>query len=140
MENKQKALEGMRLILSDFHKEAFGQRPRGARAEYLYSLDFEGLSKEFDIWNDLIAASMEAEKAAEQAAIQTFEAQVAKVIALGAGNRKDALRWMYGEEDIQSGQDVEFIVWKLGFLQTPQGRALVQELMDVIWTEGTEGT
>ena len=50
----------------------------------------------------------------------------------GAGDRETALRWMAMEETFYGKQDVEHWVYKHGFLFTSHGRAVVEELMNIV--------
>jgi hypothetical protein len=48
----------------------------------------------------------------EDAAIQDFEARVAKIIALGARDRAMALRWIHEAEDTDG--DDEYLCYRVG--------------------------
>ena len=70
------------------------------------------------------------EYAAAEAAADEFDALVANTIASGAANREQAIRWLVEAEDV--GHDMEFFVWKQGFLFTDRGRALTAELQKMM--------
>ena len=116
-------------IFSDFHKDAYGFRPRGhefytatpARKQEIW----DSVGRAFDI--------REAEEAEEEArALREFEAEIASVIEAGAGDRTTALRWMTEEDTFYHSQDIEHWVYLQGILFTDAGRALVEELKSIV--------
>ena len=118
--------------VSDLHKDARGFRPHAAFMEGWAQSDddnkqaiWDGLIRELDI--------VQAEEAhAAEVAIADFEATVGETIEAGAGDRENALRWMAMEETFYGKQDVERWVYDHGFLFTSHGRAVVEELMDIV--------
>ena len=118
--------------VSDLHKDARGFRPHAAFMEGWAQSDddnkqaiWDGLIRELDI--------VQAEEAhAAEVAIADFEATVGETIEAGAGDRENALRWMAMEETFYGRQDVERWVYDHGFLFTSHGRAVVEELMDIV--------
>jgi hypothetical protein len=118
-------------LFSDFHKDAYGFRPRGHR---FYDADTTPAEKQ-EIWDATGRAfdRAQAEEARmEEEALAEFKAQITKVIEAGAGNRINALRWMTSNETFYHSQDVEGWVWKQGILFTDYGRELVKELMEIV--------
>ncbi len=83
-------LEDARNIYSDYHKEAYGFRPRGD-ISHMSLADFE---EDFNSFDSIIAAEREYQNECENAAIKAFEAAILNVIAAGAGDRSSAIRWM----------------------------------------------
>jgi len=83
----------------------------------------------------------EAEEAhAAEVAIADFEGLVGDTIyTYGAGDRETALRWMTMEDTFHHSQDVEGWVWKQGFLFTSHGKAVVEELMEIVTFEEYDG-
>lgn len=81
-------------IVSDLHKDAYGFRPRGDWWNmWEQSTDAERQA----IWDRLLKdlnAEVEAERAAQQRAIESFELRVQVVASMGAGDRETALRWI----------------------------------------------
>jgi len=121
-------------LFSDFHKDAYGFRPRNHR---FYDADTTPAEKQ-EIWDATGRAfdRRQAEEARrEEEALAEFKAQITKVIEAGAGNRINALRWMTSSETFYSHQDVEHWVYKQGILFTDYGRELVNELMDIVTFE-----
>lgn len=118
-------------LFSDFHKDAYGFRPRNHR---FYDADTTPAEKQ-EIWDATGRAKkwrQEEEARMEEEALAEFKAQITKVIEAGAGNRINALRWMTSNETFYGHQCVEHWVWKQGILFTDYGRELVKELMDIV--------
>lgn len=89
-------LEQAQTIWWDMYKDAHGFRPRGIDTS---SWTLEDFQQEFKYLQDTIEACIARQAEAEQAAIQKFESRVVEVIAMGAGDRATALRWiMEGSE------------------------------------------
>ena len=93
--------------LSDLHKDA-----RGFRAgEYFWAAWVNGNDRcKQDIWDGLLReldTRQEEEKAREDEATNKFETQVKMTIAMGAGNRETAIRWMIDAMD-RSSMDKEY--------------------------------
>ena len=121
-------------LFSDFHKDAYGFRPRNHR---FYDADTTPAEKQ-EIWDATGRAfdRRQAEEARrEEEALAEFKAQITKVIEAGAGNRINALRWMTSSETFYSHQCVEMWVYDQGILFTDYGRELVNELMDIVTFE-----
>lgn len=121
-------------IFSDLHKDAYGFRPRGHRFYDETTTDAERQQ----IWDYLVQVvedNIAAEKEHEARALRDFESQINLRIALGAGDRATALRWMTQDEKFYHGQDVEHWVWNQGILFTDEGRQLVKDLMDIVTFE-----
>ena len=119
-------------LISDLHKDAYGFRPRGRFfADWAEATDVE----KQEMW-DIMTATLEANGKAEQEQelkdVAQMEADIAAYEAFGARDRADALRWMTKSETFYSGQCVEGWVWEKGVLFTKYGKALVQELLQVV--------
>jgi hypothetical protein len=82
------------LLVSDLHKDARGGRPReGFWAAWNSYSDAEKQAE----WDSLIReleSSMEDDARQEAFAIASFEKAVAASIAIGAGTRETAIRWV----------------------------------------------
>jgi hypothetical protein len=112
-------------IMSDMHKDAYGFRPRNIN--YAAFTDAE-LDAEADRLQEVIEESIKLEAVREEADLEAFGALIKKTIALGAGDRETALRWIVeGADD----WNAEAIVWSMGILYTETGRALVKEINEV---------
>ena len=118
-------------LFSDFHKDAYGFRPRNHR---FYDADTTPAEKQ-EIWDATGRAfdRRQAEEARrEEEALADFKDQITKVIEAGAGDRQTALRWMTQGETFYHHQCVEMWVYDQGILFTDYGRELVKELMDIV--------
>jgi len=114
-------------LFSDFHKDAYGFRPRNHR---FYDADTTPAEKQ-EIWDATGRAfdRRQAEEARrEEEALADFKDQITKVIEAGAGDRQTALRWMTQGETFYHHQCVEMWVYDQGILFTDYGRELVKEL------------
>lgn len=118
-------------LFSDLHKDAYGFRPRGHRFYDAATTDDERQT----IWDNLqqvVVDNIAAEREHEARALRDFEAEVANTIALGAGDRATALRWMTSEDEFYDVQCVEHWVWQRDILFTEAGRQLVKDLMEIV--------
>ena len=119
-------------LISDLHKDAYGYRPRGRFfADWAEATDAEK-QEMWDIMTATLEANAKAERAQELKDVAQMEADIGAYMAFGARDRKDALRWMTQNETFYSGQCVEGWVWEKGVLFTDYGKALVQELLQVV--------
>ena len=122
-------------IFSDFHKDAYGFRPRDHRF-----YDATPAEKQV-IWDDVSRAFDDAnaqEELAKRESQMNFEMEVQSFIKMGASNRETALRWMTDDMTFYTRQDVEGWVYNRGILFTDYGRELVKELMDIVKFESEE--
>jgi hypothetical protein len=115
-------------IYSDMYKDAYGFRPRSnfPETEEEYSEAFGRLQRE-------ISEQIEAERAYEEKAIKEFEESISAMMASGAPDRATALRWFSQNYTMENPQDVDFMVYELGFLFTDYGRELVKEISSLVF-------
>lgn len=93
---------------SDVYKDAHGVRPR-------WSLEGKTAADLDAMWDRTIEAADEAmdrEETREIEAEIAFDAALDKLVALGAGNRRTAFRWMLDAEGI-SGEDMGYACYCL---------------------------
>lgn len=115
--------------ISDGHKDAYGFRPRG----YNYSeWTLDELTEEADRISEAVAKAIEEDEILANHQVEAFEQSVQNTIAMGAGNRATALRWLTDAETFYGYQCVESFVWSQGILFTDYGRNLVTELADIV--------
>ena len=93
----------------DMYKDAYGFRPHGIDTSSWTEQDFE---KEFEYLSYAIRREDEARRMAEEGAVRDFENRVGEMVALGAGNRETALRWIM--EADQANGDWEFLCYLNG--------------------------
>ena len=94
-------LEQMACTYWDMYKDAHGVRPRGIDTSSWTEEDF---CKEFDYLQQVIEQECKARREAEEVAVRRFEKRIGDMIALGAGDRETALRWIH-EADGSNGDD-----------------------------------
>lgn len=116
-------------LFSDFHKDAYGFRPRDHE---FYSAAPERKQEIWDATGRQLDRTMQEEAEMADEALAEFKAQITKVIEAGAGNRINALRWMTSNEEFYHSQDVESWVYSQGILFTDYGKKLVDELKEVV--------
>ena len=101
-------------IYSDLYKEVYGSRPRG---DIFYTSDDAGKQA---IWDNLIQEheeKMAEDKIAEDANIKNFEDWCARLIELGATDRRTAIRWIvqsYAPNEMDLAYGASWVQFKLG--------------------------
>ena len=127
----------LECFIYDMHKVAYGVKGR----HYNFaSMSMDELRKEADRIADAAEVAEAEEAHAAEVAIADFEGLVGDTIyTYGAGDRETALRWMTMEDTFHHSQDVEGWVWKQGFLFTSHGKAVVEELMEIVTFEEYDG-
>ena len=103
--------EEMIQIYSDFHKDAYGFRPRGINYD---AMSLEDLEADFARFAEVCKENANAEAIAEAKAVEEFEASISAIISMGAGNKATALRWIAEAGVADSGWDMSYYLWKLG--------------------------
>ena len=99
------------------------------------SMSMDDLRKLANRVADAVEVAEAEEAYAAEVAIADFEATVGEFIEAGAGDRETALRWMAMEETFYNRQCVEHWVFDRGFLFTSHGKAVVEELMNIVTFE-----
>ena len=122
----------LEMYIYDMHKAAYGVKGRHYDFK---SMSMDDLRKLADRIADAVEVAEAEEAHAAEVAIADFEATVGEFIEAGAGDRETALRWMAMEETFYSRQCVEHWVFDHGFLFTSHGKAVVEELMNVVTFE-----
>jgi hypothetical protein len=100
-------------LFSDFHKDAYGFRPRDHR---FYDADTTPAEKQ-EIWDATDRAfdrRQDEEKIAELAAEAKFEGRIVESIKMGAESREDAIRWVLQSEGLDKEYDAGYICYCLG--------------------------
>ena len=120
--------ENMILLYSDFHKDAYGIRPRGLN---LYAYTTEELEADFDRFEQVCADNRIEEKAAEAEADMAFQALIANTIQMGAGDEATALRWMAEGAVEQYGYDYEHFLWSQGIAYSSYGKELAKRFAPI---------
>jgi hypothetical protein len=87
-------------LYSDFHKEAFGFRPRGDTYALWQSMTPDQKQDAWDYMGRVCEANEREEKARQAANVARFDARIAETIALGAKDEAMAMRWIFEAESI----------------------------------------
>lgn len=102
-------LEQLACEYSDFHKSAYGVRPRGIDTS---SWTVEEFNAEFEVLAAVCKENEIARKQAEASAAVQVEARIASLMQSGAVNRATAIRWI-GEAEGSNG-DMDYLCFLLG--------------------------
>ena len=118
--------------ISDLHKDARGCRP----GEYWWNQWNASTDEEKQAtWDSLIEefeySELQERRIADEC-VKDFKYDINQHVALGAGDRETALRWMTQNEEFYNDQCVEHWVWNQGILFTDYGRNLVKELKSIV--------
>ena len=98
--------------LSDFHKDAYGFRPRGIYQEWWTP---EALEAEYHHLSEVCKDNRIMEEAREHQALIDFNKLIEETISLGAGDVDTAIRWLAQAEDIELNEyDLEYFFWGHG--------------------------
>jgi len=98
--------------LSDMFKDAEGFRPRHYKEFWTPS----ELEEEYSHLQARIEESMATDALRHKYALENFNVLIEETIALGAGNRETAIRWLMDAENVDTSyrQDVEHFFWNQG--------------------------
>ena len=107
MTERVATLEEMQGAYSDLYKDVHGFRPRGFHGWD----DYNALGAEIEWLYGQLEQVMEQEKQDQARAVERFEARVADTIAMGAGTREVAIRWI---AQAMVNPDPEFLCFDLG--------------------------
>jgi hypothetical protein len=123
--------ESMIQIYSDFHKDAYGFRPRGINYD---AMTLAELKADFASFAEICESNEKQEKEANERVIASFEARLQSVIDMGAGDRETALRWMMESFDTHEfDYGIEgFVTYTLGMGYTDFARELAVELQPIL--------
>ena len=102
-------LEQAAMTWWDMYKDAYNFRPRGVDTS---DWTLEKFQSEMEYLQTVIHRNEAQRLVNEDAAIQDFEARVAKIIALGAHDRAMAIRWIH-EAEGTAGDD-EYLCYVVG--------------------------
>lgn len=105
----QTRLEELQSIHWDLYKDAYGFRPRHVDTSSWSEQDF---AVEFEFLQTVVDREYQERQVAEAAAVARFETTVAGLVAIGAGTREDAIRWMHEAE--RTNGDADFLCYCLG--------------------------
>lgn len=99
--------------LSDFHKDAFGFRPK--RMMYKEWWSPAELEAEYANLSRICEQNRIEEDAAEKQALIEFDELIANTIKLGAGDRETAIKWLVDGENLEWNEyDLQYFFWGYG--------------------------
>jgi len=101
-------------LLSDLHKDAYGCRPGIAYRLYWQTLTADEKQAEWDQLISAMKAEQEAQRKYEEESVAEFEQQIARNLDMGAGTRKDAIRWIIDSMELSPYDDAGYVCYKLG--------------------------
>lgn len=117
-------LEDMQGAYSDLYKDVYGFRPRGC----VFWDNYEALGAEIEYLYGQLERVIAEEKEREEQCVKAFEQRVLDTIALGAGTRETAIRWI--AEGVGYA-DPDFICYEFGLPYGYLGREyLYKETVD----------
>ncbi len=122
------ARENMILLYSDFHKDAYGIRPRGLN---LYAFTTEELEADFARFEQVCEDNRKEELVAEMEADKAFQALIENTIQMGAGDEVTALRWIAEGAVDQYGYDYEHFLWSQGIAYSAYGKEIARKLAPI---------
>ena len=120
--------ENMILLYSDFHKDAYGFRPRTIN---VYALTTEELEADFARFEQVCDDNRIEELAAEAEADNAFRALITNTIQMGAGDEVTALRWIAEGAVEQYGYDYEHFLWSQGIAYSAYGKEIAQKIAPI---------
>lgn len=120
--------ENMILLYSDFHKDAYGFRPRTIN---VYALTTEELEADFDRFEQVCADNRIEELAAEAEADNAFRALITDTIQMGAHDEVTALRWIAEGAVEDYGYDYEHFLWNQGIAYSKYGQEIAKKLAPI---------
>jgi len=123
----------MLQVYSDFHKDAYGFRPRGL--DYSAMSD-EQLQADFARFSEVCRENAIEEELRLQADLKAFDLLIGRTIQLGASDYKTALKWLFEGEgmDWRNPQNLEHFVWLKGISWTDKGKAVLKDLEEIYYS------
>ena len=120
--------ESLILLYSDFHKDAYGFRPRTVN---VYAMSTEELEADFDRFEQVCKENQEADAIAEAQADLAFQTLIANTIQMGAGDEATALRWIVEGAYDEYGFDYEHFLWSQGIAYSAYGKAMAKKIAPI---------
>ena len=120
--------ENMILLYSDFHKDAYGIRPRGLN---LFAFTTEELEADFNRFEQVCKDNRAEELAAEAEADNAFRALITNTIQMGANDEVTALRWIAEGAIEDYGYDYEHFLWNQGIAYSKYGQEIAKKIAPI---------
>ncbi len=106
-EHAMTELQELEQIYCELHKDVYGVKARWYKADSI-----EQARKDLDALEATGKSVWAQEKADQILAASIFETRVTETIALGAGDRATAIKWIHDAEE--TAGDDEYLCWTLG--------------------------
>ena len=120
--------ENMILLYSDFHKDAYGFRPRGLN---LFAFTTEELEADFNRFEQVCKDNRIEELSAEAEADNAFRALIENTIQMGANDEVTALRWIAEGAVEEYGYDYEHFLWNQGIVYSKYGQEIAKKIAPI---------
>ena len=120
--------ENMILLYSDFHKDAYGFRPRTIN---VYAFTTEELEADFARFEQVCEDNRKEELVAEMEADKAFQTLITNTIQMGAGDEVTALRWIAEGAVDQYGYDYEHFLWSQGIAYSAYGKEIAKKIAPI---------
>lgn len=116
----------LKQLYSDYHKEAYGIRPRHDYSDYTLSQ----LQACYEQFASICEENARIEEKREKVAVESFKASARKIMNSGAKDFMTAIRWMMQADDVNPRyrQDVENWMWDHGILYSDYGKSLLKRI------------
>jgi len=115
-------------MYSDFHKDAYGFRPRTVN---VYAMSTEALEEDYAEFERVCKENQEADAIAEAQADLAFQTLITNTIQMGAGDEVTALRWIAEGAVEQYGYDYEHFLWSQGIAYSAYGKAMAKKIAPI---------
>ena len=120
--------ENLILLYSDFHKDAYGFRPRTIN---VYALTTEELEADFARFEQVCKDNRIEELAAEAQADNAFRTLITNTIQMGANDEVTALRWIAEGAIEDYGYDYEHFLWNQGIAYSKYGQEIAKKIAPI---------
>ena len=120
--------ENLILLYSDFHKDAYGIRPRGLN---LFAFTTEELEADFNRFEQVCKDNRAEELSAEAEADNAFRTLITNTIQMGANDEVTALRWIAEGAIEEYGYDYEHFLWNQGIAYSKYGQEIAKKIAPI---------
>lgn len=121
-------------LFSDFHKEAYGFRPRESWWTWLETATPAEKQREWDSLGVAMQSRQAEEERMQEESVASFKQLLQTCIDSGAEDEYVALRWLVADQQLEHSQDIEHWVWKQGILFTAYGEEIMRKVTKIVET------
>jgi hypothetical protein len=120
------ARESMIQVYSDFHKDAYGFRPRGINYD---AMSLEDLEADFARFAEVCEENAKAEAEYDRIKAAEFWNRISELKQMGARTKATALRWM-ADAGVEVDYDLDYYLYTIGLSKyEPGGRKIYDALL-----------